>query len=136
MHESARSLRPSWIIFAWMVAAALTSLILVVLDVIGVVSMASSAQGLWVSIAVTLGFLLGGLFLGTRVVAAPILHGLAMGAVTVVVFFAVNLFLGEPSGATGWEALRSVSTATLLFLQTAAAIVGARAGVRWMRKRS
>ena len=57
-----------------------------------------------------------------------------MGLLSLLVWLAVNLFLGEPTDAAAWDGLGTAPLALLLVLQTVAAVVGARMGVRWARR--
>jgi len=133
MTESFVRLRPSWIAFGWFIAAAVTSLILLGLIGLGLISDDPQAEGTWVAVAFLIGFAVAGFFVGVRAGISPILHGVGMGLFSLLVFALANLLAGEPVGQTAW---REVSTATalwLILLQTVAAIVGTRAGVRWRR---
>jgi hypothetical protein len=134
MHESIRSVRPSWIAFGWFIAAALASLILLALDVFGITGVDAEGESLWVAIALLIAFSVTGFFVGTRVVAAPILHGAGIGLFSLLAWAGINLFAGEPTGETTWRALDAATLGGLLLLQGVAAIVGTRLGVRWMRK--
>ena len=132
MFESVRSLRPAWIGFGWFIAIALTSLGLFVMIWLGIISGDAPTEGMGVSLALLVGFFLGGFFVGTRVNAAPMLHGLAMGLCSVVAWLALNLLAGGASDA--WNAVPLSVALGLLALQAAAAVVGARAGVRLARR--
>jgi len=134
MRESIRSVRLSWIAFGWFLAAGLTSLILIALEAFGVTGVGAAAESLWVAIALVIGFSTTGFFVGTRVVAAPVMHGIAIGLFSLVVWVAINLFIGEAVGETTWRFLDPRTLSGLLVLQAVAAIVGTRLGVRWMRK--
>jgi hypothetical protein len=57
-----------------------------------------------------------------------------MALVSVVVWLALNLLLGEPTGVTAWDTLPVGTALILLVLQAVAAVLGARAGVRWTRR--
>lgn len=134
MFESVRSVRPGWIGFGWFVGAALTSLIVFVLTVLGLIRSDAPTEGTGVALSLLVGFLLAGFWVGTKVNAAPILHGVGMGLLSVIVWLGLNLFAG--SAGTGIDAVSGVVALSMLALQTAASIVGARAGVRFARKAS
>lgn len=136
MFESVRSLRPGWIAFGWFIAAALTSLILFVLTVMRVIRPEAPTEGVGVAVSLLTGFFVAGFFVGTRVNAAPVLHGLGMGLCTVAVWFVLNLFVGQGFGGGAWDAIDGGVAGALLGLQTAAAMVGARSGVRFSRRAS
>jgi hypothetical protein len=134
MHESLRSVRWSWIGFGWFIAVALTSLVLLALEAFGIIAVGAPGEALWVAIALVVGFLAVGLFVGTRVAAAPFLHGVGMGLFSLVAWFLVNLLVGEPMGQATWRSLEPLTLVGLLVLQTVAAVVGTRMGVRWVRR--
>lgn len=134
MHEHVRNLRPAWIGFGWFIGVALTSLALFALTVLDLVRPDTPAEQVWVSVALVFGFALAGYFVGTRVAAAPILHGVAMGLFSLVAWAGLNLLAGEPVGVTAWDSLDAGSAFSLLSMQIAAAVIGARFGVRSMRR--
>lgn len=133
--EHSRNLSPSWVAFGWFIAAAVTAFVVFVLIAGEVIDPQAPAGGgdVWISLALLLGFLAGGFITGLRTGAAPVLNGLGIGIFTLVVWFVANLVLGEALGLGGWTALGFRTAAGLFVLQAAAAIVGARAGVRWRR---
>ncbi|MQA90598.1 MAG: hypothetical protein GEU90_10235 [Gemmatimonas sp.] len=133
MHESFRNVSPSWIAFGWFIAVSLTALILLALAAFGIIGVETLGDSIWVTVALGVSFLVTGFFVGTRVAAAPILHGLSMALFSLVAWFAINLFLGEPTGETTWRSLSAQSLLALVALQAVAAIVGARLGVRFLR---
>ena len=134
MFESVRSVRAGWIGFGWFIAVALTSVILLGMIWLGLIQAEAPTEGLGVALALLFGFIAAGFFVGTRVNAAPILHGLGMGIMSVIVWFALNLLAGEPTDSDAWGAISPGVALGLLALQTAAAIVGTRAGVRFARR--
>lgn len=136
MFESVRSLRPAWIGFGWFIAAALTSLLIFVLTVLDIIQPDAPTEGIGVALSLMVGFLLAGFFVGTRVNAAPVLHGIGMGLLSLVVWLVLNLFAGEGLGGSAWATVSAGVAVSLLALQTAAAIVGTRAGVRFARRAS
>jgi hypothetical protein len=133
MHESFRSLRPVWVVIAWVLAVAVTSFVLIAAAALGVTDAGAAREHMWVLVAIAIGFAVGGFIVGSRANAAPLLHSLAMLLLSIIVFFVVNL-LGAPSGLSDWYAIVAGSTLLMLLIQLAATIVGARAGVRWARK--
>jgi putative membrane protein (TIGR04086 family) len=128
--------RPSWIAFGWFIAAAVTALVLLVLYALGLADdqQATADGDMWAGLAMVIGFFTGGFFAGARVGAAPALHGVGIGVFSLVVWLLANLFFGEVAALSPWTALPLAATAMLLALQTVAAIVGARAGIRWTRQ--
>jgi len=127
-------LRPGWIPIGWFVAACLTALAILALVSFGVLSYGPAADNRWVAMAMVFGFLVAGFVTGTQVAGAPVLHGLGIGLFSLLVWVVVNLFLGEPTDQTAWATLSARSAFTLVILQTAAAVVGTRLGVRWVRR--
>jgi hypothetical protein len=136
MFESVRSVRPAWIGFGWFIAAALTSLLLFVLSVLGIIRPEAPTEGIGVAVSLLVGFFVAGFFTGTRVNAAPVLHGVGMGLFSLLVWFVLNLFADERFGGAAWDSIPAGIAVSLLGLQTAAAVVGARAGVRFARRAS
>jgi hypothetical protein len=133
MTESIARLRPSWIAFGWFIAAAVTSLILLGLLSFELISDDPQGEGTWVAVAFLVGFAVAGFFVGVRAGTAPILHGVGMGLFSLVVYLAANLIAGEPTGQTAWSEVSTATALWLILLQTVAAIVGTRAGVRWRK---
>lgn len=131
MHsEHLRNLRPSWIAFGWFISIAVASLVVLGLAALGVAEPSAAEEAVWVALAIAIGFLAGGLLAGMRSGAAPILHGVAIGLFSVLVWFLANLLLGEPTDATAWRVMAPGTAAGLLLLQMAAASLGAWFGVR------
>jgi hypothetical protein len=133
MHEHIRNVSPSWVAFGWFIAVSVTALILLAFASLGLVGEQPPGETLWVALALLVGFFVTGFFVGTRVAAAPVLHGLGMGLFSLVAWILINLLVGEPTGVTTWRSLDAYSLAGLLVLQGVAAIVGARLGVRFLR---
>lgn len=134
MHEHLRNVRLSWVAFGWFIAVALCALGLMALTSLDLLRPGASEEGMWVAVTLAVGFLVSGYFIGTRIAAAPLLNGLAMGLFSVIAWAALNVFLGEPTGSAAWGVLGPAASASLLVLQTAAAVLGVRAGVRWARR--
>ena len=136
MHtEHLQNVRPSWVLFGWFVSVAVVSLFGLVLAAAGLVDRyASQTGGLWGVIAIGLGFFLGGLVTGARVGAAPILHGVGMGIVSLLVWFVANLVVGEALDAEAWGGDSPAFYAGALILQIVAAALGAHYGSRQQRR--
>lgn len=135
MTDLFRDIRPTWIAFGWFIAAAITSLILLAFISLEIIPEQIAGEDVWSAFAFLVGFFAGGFIVGARVGAAPVIHGIAIGLFSLVVWFAVNLFLGEPTGQAAWRALPLSTTTVLIVLQTVAAAIGARTGVRWAMTR-
>jgi hypothetical protein len=135
MHtEHLQNLKPSWVLFGWFVSVAVVSLIALVLAAVGLADPDDSGMGLWGAIVIGAGFFLGGLVTGARVGAAPILHGVAMGIVSLLVWFFANLAFGETLDAETWGEGSPAFYAGSLILQMVAAALGARFGSRQQRR--
>lgn len=128
------AVRPSWIAFGWFIAACITGLGLLTLISLGIADGESMGGDPWVAAALTVGFLLGGFFVGVRVGGEALVHGLGMGLFSLLVWVGVNLFLGEPTDQTAWSDMGVATVAMLLLLQAVAAVVGVRMGVRWAQR--
>jgi hypothetical protein len=111
MTESPRHIQPSWVAFGWFISVGGAALVLLALAAFRLVAYDPTTEGLWISLALLLGFAFGGFATGTRVRAVPALHGLGIG-----------LF-----------SLPFTTVALLILLQVASAVVGARFGYRWSR---
>ena len=133
MREDFRDIRPTWIAFGWFIGIALTAVAVFALTVADLMRPDTPAERMWISASLVGGFILAGFVVGARVLAAPILHGVGMGLFSLVAWVALNLFLGEPTGMTAWDAIDLPAAATLVFLQTAAAVIGTRLGTRRAR---
>ena len=134
--SSLQRVRPSWVAFGWFVGAAVSALVIFALIALGVLPRNStSGDGIWVALALLIGFMAGGFLTGARVGAVPALHGVLIGAFSLVVWLIANLIPGEATGWTAWRALPTVEAAATLFLLTVAAIIGARFGYRWTHAR-
>jgi hypothetical protein len=104
MHtEHLQNVRPAGVLFGWFVSVAVVSLLALLLAATGIVDPeATGSGGLWGVLAIAVGFGVGGWFIGSRLGAAPILHGVAMGIVSVLVWFAANLLAGETVADSAW----------------------------------
>ena len=130
MHtEHLQNVRPAGVLFGWFVSVAVVSLIALLLAATGMVDPeAATGSVLWGVAAIALGFGIGGWFIGSRLGVAPILHGVAMGIVSILVWFLANLLAGETVADSAWVNGSEAYYAGLLLLQIVAAAVGARIG--------
>ncbi len=119
------------VIVGWLVAAAVTSGL--TLGFIGTGFMgdtpASGVSG--VLLAVLVGFWVGGFFTGVRATEAPILHGVAIGLTSVVVWAVANALAGLTVGGAAWTGLSASATVFVILEQIVAAVFGAWMGYRW-----
>jgi hypothetical protein len=133
MSESHRSLRWDWILFGWFMSVALASFILLALGAFGLLTGDPAEEMVAVAFALAIGFFVIGIFIGSRVAAAPILHGLAMSVCSVFAWFAVNLLAGSLVGEVSWWPISVASILGLFALQAIAGALGLRIGVRRVR---
>ena len=133
MSFSIRDVHPLWVVLGWFLAAALTAAVLLALTAIGVVSPEGDRETLGVSLSLLLGFFWAGFIIATRAPYAPALHGAAIALFSLVVWVALNLLFADATGLTAWDRLSFRDSLVLLFLQVAGAVLGARAGARWIR---
>ncbi len=133
MHsEHLRNVQISWVAFGWFVGLAIATGIALLLMASGLVNPADEGSGIWLTLAVGVGWFVGGFSTGYKTAAAPILHGTAIALFTFVVWFLVNLvFGGLTTGASAWEFLGGRATALALLEQGVAAIAGCWAGYRY-----
>ncbi|HEX6694245.1 MAG TPA: hypothetical protein VF035_06115 [Longimicrobiales bacterium] len=128
MHsEHLQNVSTGRVMMGWLVAVAVSSLVLLALAAVGMSPV--EAENTWASIlAVIIGFFAGGFFTGMRALRAPILHGIAIGLMSLVVWVVLNVIVfGLLSGAQ-WEVLTPLITTLLLFAQIVSAVIGALVG--------
>lgn len=135
MHtEHLQNVRPARVFFGWFVSVAIVSLIVLALIALRLLSPDATGGDLaWGVAAIAAGFFAGGWFTGARAGTAPLLHGIAMGLVSLVVWFVANLLAGEALGATTWEG-NAGFYAGILIVQMGAAAAGALLGCRRWRR--
>ena len=115
---------------AWFIGAAVASLLIMLLIATNAIDM-DSAQGTRAAItALAVGFFAAGLFAGLRAGEAPILHGAAIGVLSLVVWVVLNVASAIAFPELGWDALTPELAVSVVLLQMAAAILGARSGYR------
>ncbi len=128
MHtEHLQNVRPAPVAGGWLVAIGAASLLVFVFIASGLLG-DGRAEELWASVAVVLGFWAGGFFAGFRAMQAPVLHGVAMGLMSIVVWFVLNVLATLIVPTFGWEALTPGLTVGLLLAHIVAAIVGSLMG--------
>jgi hypothetical protein len=133
MHtEQLRSLRPGTALLGWFIGAAVVSLVVIAMIAVGLLRRDGTGGTGWGLLAIAVGFMAGGWWVGWRAGAAPILYGVAMGLVSLLVYFLVNLVPGALLDAQSWS-VGPAYVAGLLLLQIAAAAVGGRIGSREAR---
>jgi len=136
MHsEHLSNVRPGSVALGWFVAAAVTSLAVFAMIAVGLLSRDGHGGTLWGLIATAAGFFAGGWFVGMRTGKAPILHAVAIGLFSLLVWFVVNLIPGQLLNAESWD-VGAAYAAGLILLQIVAAAIGGRLGSRDARRAS
>ncbi len=128
MHtEHLQNVSTGRVIAGWLVAIAVSSLVLLALAAVGLSPV--DAETTWASvIAVTIGFFAGGFFTGMRALRAPILHGIAIGLMTLIAWVAVNAVIFGIMDGAQWEALTPMLTTAIMLSQIVSAVIGALMG--------
>jgi hypothetical protein len=125
MHsEHLRNVRPSTVALGWFLGAAMTSLVVFALLAVGLLSRDGTGGTGWGLLAIAAGFFAGGWFAGWRTGAAPLLHGVAMGLLSLLLWLLVNLVPGSLLHADSWSVGSPAYPAGILLLQIAAAAAG------------
>ena len=136
MHsEHLQNVRPGTVALGWFVAAAVTSLAVFAMLAVGLLSRDGHGGTLWGLIATAAGFFAGGWFVGARTGRAPILHAVAIGLFSLLVWLLVNLIPGQMLDAESWD-VGAAYAAGLILLQIVAAAFGGRMGSRDARRAS
>lgn len=136
MHtEHLQNVHPVRIMAGWLVAMAVTSIVVFGQIMLGLMAGEGPGDTAWAVLAVAAGFLVGGWFTGMRTVEAPILHGIALGLTTLLVWALVNV-VAIPFGMEEWTGLTPSSTVAILLVQIVAAIAGCWTGTAAARRRA
>ena len=116
------------VMLGWLVAVAVSSLVLLGAAAAGLSG--SEGDAAWPGfVAVVLGFFAGGYFTGRRALRAPVLHGVAIGLMSLVVWAIVSaLSSTHVLLLAGPVSLSASNTALLMLALIAAAVVGALMG--------
>lgn len=125
--EHLQNVRPLPALWGWVVAIGVTSLLIFILLATGLLG-EERDEGLWVSVALLIGFWAGGFFTGFRVMQAPILHGVTLGMISIIAWFLLNLLASLFFPTFRWEMLTPQLTAGLLVVHIVASVVGALMG--------
>jgi hypothetical protein len=129
MHtEHLQNVRYGWVIAGWLVAIAVTSLVVIVFEASGFVGETGARDNIASLASVIAGFIAGGFFAGFRARRAPILHGIGIGLTSLVAWVLVNLIAAALLDAVGWSSLTPGLAVGLVLTQVIAAIVGALLG--------
>ncbi len=118
------------VVAAWLVAIAVTSLAMLVMTSVGVSPEGDATW--WGLLPVAAGFFAGGLFVGMRAMQAPVLHGIAIGIMSLVAWVIVNVVLFGVMAPhlliARSESLTAPLIVALMLVQITAAVVGALIG--------
>jgi hypothetical protein len=137
MHtEHLQNVRPGWIMAGWLVAVAVTSVVVFGLVLLGFTGDAGPRDTAWALVAVTVGFLVGGWFTGYGTQEAPILHGVAMGLTSLVVWLGLNLVMVMALRGAEWEGMGASAALAVILMQIIAAVIGCRVGAISARQRA
>jgi hypothetical protein len=136
MHsEHLANVRPGAVALGWFIAAAVTSLAVFAMIAVGVLARDGHGGTPWGLLATAVGFFAGGWYAGARTGKAPILHAVAIGLFSLLVWLIVNLLPGSLLDAESWDA-GGAWAAGLILLQMVAAALGGRLGSRDARRAS
>jgi hypothetical protein len=137
MHtEHLQNVRPMRVLGGWLVAVAVASFVVFCFVLVGLMGEGAVRDTTWAITAVAVGFLVGGWFTGYRTLEAPILHGVALGLTSLVVWVVLNFVMVIAFRGARWEGLAPDATALVILTQVAAAVVGCWWGVRSARQRA
>jgi hypothetical protein len=137
MHtEHLQNIRPGWIMAGWLVAIGVTSVVIFGLVLLGVTGDAGPRDTAWALMAVAAGFMAGGWFTGYSTLEAPILHGVAIGLMSLVVWVGLNLVMIVAFRDAEWEVLGASATLAIILAQILAAVIGCRIGAISARQRA
>ncbi len=134
--EHLENVRPGWVAGGWLAAIAGTSFVVFAFLLLGLIGQEMPRDTLWTMVAVAVGFMLGGWFTGYGTVAAPILHGVALGLMSLVAWAGLNLLMVVAFRGFRWEGLTAAATVSVIVTQIAAAVVGCWFGSRAARQRA
>lgn len=138
MHtEHLQNVHPGRVVAGWLVSVALTSGAIFLMIMLGLMGDDAGRDTGWALLALAVGFLVGGWFTGMRTPEAPILHGIALGLLSLVVWAVLNLVVAVafPTGSE-WSALTADAAVFVLLTQILAAVVGCWIGTRRARVRA
>jgi hypothetical protein len=131
MHtEHLNNVRIGYVLGGWLLGVAATSFFLFVLIALNLTDAEGRGSG-WITMAVALGFLLGGAFVGFLTALAPILHGILIGFTTLLAWAVINAVVTLFFPDLHWTSLTATATINVILVQVICAILGARFGYRY-----
>ena len=130
MHtEHLQNVRTGRVLMAWLIAASVTSLAAFAFIAAGrMTEDATTANTVWSSIAVLIGFFAGGFWVGFRAIQAPVLHAVGIGLTSLASWFILNVVANFFFPTWEWPSMTTELAIGLLFGQLAASAVGALLG--------
>jgi hypothetical protein len=132
MHtEHLNNLRIAQLLIGWFIAVATTSLLIFVLIATGLLDAENNSGGNWIAAAFAIGFYAGGVYVGYFTGLAPILHGIAIGLMSLLVWVVINAIVSMLWPDFGWTALSGPVTLNVILVQVIGAVLGARLGYRY-----
>jgi hypothetical protein len=115
------------VVGGWLVAIAVTSLIVFVFLASGMGTSEGAANAVATAVAVMAGFAAGGFFTGFRAMRAPILHGAGIGILSVVAWALINGIAAFRPDLL-YRGVAPTVVAGLMLGQLTAAVIGALLG--------
>ena len=132
MHsEHLNNVRLGYVLIGWLVAIAVTSLILLGLIALNLINPEGDVGAGWITLAGAVGFALGGAVVGFRTGLAPILHGVMMGITTVVVWALLNAIVALFFPDFRWGVVSAPTAVNVILVQIVCAVLGTRFGYRY-----
>jgi hypothetical protein len=130
MHtEHLQNVSVTKVVAGWLVAVAVASAVALALLGTGLMYDDTTAANTWWSLfTVAIGFFAGGFFTAFRALQAPILHALAIGVTSLVVWFLLNALAALLFSGWSWPALSPEFAVGVLLLQLVSAVLGALIG--------
>jgi hypothetical protein len=117
------------VIAGWLVAAAIASLVALALLGTGVLQDELTPGNTWWSmVAVAAGFFAGGMFAGFRALQAPLLHAVAIGFTSLVLWVALNGLAALVFPGWTWPTVTPQFAVAVLLVQFVACGIGALLG--------
>ena len=133
MHtEHLQNVHPVRVLGGWLVSVAATSVVVFGFIVLGLMR-GGAGDSVWAVVAVGIGFLVGGVFTGSRTLEAPILHGIGLGLTSLVAWAVLNLVAAAFLGVEQWSGLGTTAALAVLLTQIVAAVLGCWIGTAQAR---
>lgn len=128
--EHLQSVKFRLVALAWFIAVAISSLIMVALLAFNLIQPDTASSTRAALAAVAVGFFAGGMYAGLRAQTAPILHGVSIGLLSLLAWFALNVITTVAFPRFGWSALTPNLAVATMLVMIISAVLGARGGHR------